>query len=109
MARPCTLCAHPELRGITADLMARVPYRTIERRYNVSRSAIDRHVSGHVSKALRELAAAELATDRHRTRLIGAATAPASGSLAGPGRARAGRSGSDVTVCDTSHHSIGPQ
>jgi hypothetical protein len=52
---------HPDLRGITADLMARVPYRTIERRYNVSRSAIDRHVSGHVSKALRELAAAELA------------------------------------------------
>jgi hypothetical protein len=51
------------LRAITADLMARVPYRTIERRYSVSKSAIDRHVTRHVSKAFRQLAAAEKLTD----------------------------------------------
>ena len=61
--RTCTVCQHPELRAITADLMARVPYRTIERRYSVSRSAIDRHVTQHVSKALRQLAAAEKLAD----------------------------------------------
>jgi hypothetical protein len=43
--------------------MARTPYRTIERRYSVSRSAIDRHVNQHVSKAFRQLAAAEKLTD----------------------------------------------
>jgi hypothetical protein len=39
--------------------MARVSYRTIERKYSVSRSAIDRHVTHHVTKAFRQLAAAE--------------------------------------------------
>jgi hypothetical protein len=57
--KPCSVCSHPELRGITSDLMARVPYRTIERKYSVSRSAIDRHVTHHVTKAFRQLAAAE--------------------------------------------------
>ena len=61
--RTCTVCQHPELHAITADLMARTPYRTIERRYSVSRSAIDRHVNQHVSKAFRQLAAAEKLTD----------------------------------------------
>jgi hypothetical protein len=63
MSRQCTICQHSELQAITADLMARVPYRTIERRYTVSRSAIDRHVTQHVSKAFRQLAAAEKLTD----------------------------------------------
>jgi hypothetical protein len=39
--------------------MRRTPYRVMQSRYKVSKSAIDRHVSGHVSKALRQLAAAE--------------------------------------------------
>jgi len=39
--------------------MKRLPYRTIEARYAVSRSAIDRHVRSHVCEALRRLAAAE--------------------------------------------------
>ena len=61
MGRPCTVCHHPELQQITADLMSRVPYRTIEKRYRLSSSAIDRHVSQHVEKALRKLAATEMA------------------------------------------------
>lgn len=59
MPRPCSLCQHPELKRITEDLMRRTPYRVMQSRYKVSKSAIDRHVSGHVSKALRQLAAAE--------------------------------------------------
>jgi hypothetical protein len=39
--------------------MRRVPYRTIGARYALSRSAIDRHLTSHVSQALRQLAAAE--------------------------------------------------
>lgn len=54
----CTICNHPQIRAITADLMARVPYRTIEQRYSVSRSAIDRHVTSHITRAFRQLAAA---------------------------------------------------
>ena len=57
--RACTVCKHPQLREITADLMRRVPYRTIGARYALSRSAIDRHITSHVSQALRQLAAAE--------------------------------------------------
>jgi hypothetical protein len=57
--RACTVCKHPQSHAITADLLARVPYRTIERRYSVSRSALDRHVTQHVAKALRQLVAAE--------------------------------------------------
>lgn len=58
MPRACSICAHLKLRDITADLMRRVPYRAIETRYGVSRSALERHM-GHVSTALRTLAATE--------------------------------------------------
>lgn len=59
----CSICTHPQLADITAALMARQPYRAIEARYDVSRSAIDRHCTRHVSKAFRQLAAAEKLTD----------------------------------------------
>lgn len=60
MSRPCSICDHTQLREITADLMSRVPYRVIEKRYELSKSAIDRHVSRHVSKALRKLTTSEM-------------------------------------------------
>jgi hypothetical protein len=59
MPQPCTICHHTQLREITAALMARVPYREIIRRYSLSLPAINRHVKNHISKALRQLAAAE--------------------------------------------------
>ncbi len=59
MPRHCTICHHPQLREITADLMARKSYRTIQSRYSVSKSALDRHIGNHVSLALRKLAEAE--------------------------------------------------
>lgn len=59
----CTLCTHPKLAAITEELMRRTPYRTIQKQYGVSKSAIDRHVTQHVSKAFRQLATAEKLTD----------------------------------------------
>ncbi len=53
--RNCTVCQHPELRAITGDLAARVPLRTLEHRYSLSRSALDRHVQ-HVPKAVKLVA-----------------------------------------------------
>jgi hypothetical protein len=48
--------------------MARKPLRSIEKRYQVSRSALDRHLNHHVVKALWKLAAADAPCDggRHR-------------------------------------------
>ena len=60
MPRPCTICASPRLNEITADLMARKPYRVIQSRYGVSKSSIDRHVTRHVHTALHVLASKEM-------------------------------------------------
>ena len=60
MPRSCSVCNHPRLREITGDLMARRPYRSIQSRYGISKSALERHVSRHVTKALRKLTASDL-------------------------------------------------
>ncbi len=60
MPRVCTVCTHVDLKRITEDLMRRTPYRAIQARYGISKSSLDRHVSQHVSKALRRLVANEM-------------------------------------------------
>ena len=60
MPRNCTICNHPQLKEITHALMARRPYRSIQARYGVNKSAIVRHLKRHVTKALRKLTAAEI-------------------------------------------------
>jgi len=60
MPRVCTICTHRDLKRITEDLMRRTPYRIIQTRYEVSKSSLARHVSQHVSKALRKLVSAEM-------------------------------------------------
>jgi len=60
MPRHCTICEHTDLKAITSAIMARVPLRKIQTRFGVSKSSLDRHISGHVAKALRKLASAEL-------------------------------------------------
>ena|SRR6516164_7481935 len=60
MPRNCTICNHPQLREITHALMARRPYRSIQARYGVNKSAIVRHLKRHVTKALRKLTATEI-------------------------------------------------
>src|SRR5262249_8525350 len=53
------ICTHNQLKEITADLMSRASYRTLQKRYGISKSAVERHLNGHVSEALRRLTAAE--------------------------------------------------
>jgi hypothetical protein len=60
MPRSCTICHHPRLREITHEIMARRPLRSIATRYELSKSALDRHISQHVTKALRKLTAADM-------------------------------------------------
>jgi len=60
MSRPCKVCTHPDLKRITEDLMRRTPYRIVMKRYKVSLGSLNRHISQHVSKALRKLAASEM-------------------------------------------------
>jgi hypothetical protein len=55
MPRHCSICQHPRLRDITADLMRRASYRTLQAKYGISKSSIERHVGNHVSAALRRL------------------------------------------------------
>jgi hypothetical protein len=60
MSRICTICHHPRLREITSELMVQQPLRDIEARYDLSRSALDRHIKRHVTAALRKLTAADM-------------------------------------------------
>jgi hypothetical protein len=49
MPRTCTICRHPERPDIEADLRAGLPYRDIARRRDISRHALWRHRTHHVS------------------------------------------------------------
>jgi hypothetical protein len=58
MPRTCTICRHPESPDIEADLSARLPYRDIARRRDISRHALWRHrthVPQHTATALTTL------------------------------------------------------
>lgn len=56
--KTCTVCQHPQLNAITGELVARVPLRTIERKYGLSKSALDRHVQ-HAAAAVKLVNSAE--------------------------------------------------
>ena len=49
MPRTCTICRHPERPDIEADLRVGLPYRDIARRHNISKHALWRHRTHHVS------------------------------------------------------------
>lgn len=52
MARPCTLCIHPQKDEIDAALVAGEPKASIARRFAVSRDSAERHASAHLPAAL---------------------------------------------------------
>ena len=52
MPRACSICVHPKYLDVTADLISRVPYRTLQRRYGVSKSSVERHMA-HARTELR--------------------------------------------------------
>jgi hypothetical protein len=56
--RTCTICSHPARETIDSSLVRRVPYRNISKRFDVSQTALSRHLNDHladyVQQALRE-------------------------------------------------------
>jgi DNA-binding transcriptional ArsR family regulator len=58
MTRVCTICSHPARETIDSSLVRRVPYRNISQRFDVSQTALSRHLNDHlaeyVQQALRE-------------------------------------------------------
>lgn len=52
MPRTCTICRHPEVEGIDADLINGKSIRDIASRRLVSRQSVHRHKAEHVSRKL---------------------------------------------------------
>jgi DNA-binding transcriptional ArsR family regulator len=61
--RTCTVCSHPARENIDSSLVRRIPYRDISKRFDVSESALSRHLNEHLStyvqQALSEYAASK--------------------------------------------------
>ena len=52
MPRRCTVCDHPERRGIDEALVSGVPYRSVAKRFGLSESAVYRHKTEHLPARL---------------------------------------------------------
>lgn len=52
MARLCQVCNHPRRAEIELALARRVPYRTLEARYNVGKDPLSRHKKEHMPEQL---------------------------------------------------------
>ncbi len=52
MARPCTVCTHPDHETIDQDLLSGTPYRAVGKRYGVGTSAVFRHRRDHLTELM---------------------------------------------------------
>src|SRR5215210_2164009 len=52
MPRTCTVCGHDEAHAINVELVSRVPYRTLEKRFGVGRNALKRHSEEHIPELM---------------------------------------------------------
>ena len=52
MGRACSVCQHPRRGEIDKALVSGTPYRDISGRFDVSKSAVERHRAEHVPEAL---------------------------------------------------------
>lgn len=56
MARPCTICAHPQRAAIEVDLATSVPFRVIAERHPGTRAtSLQRHKAAHMSDVVKGL------------------------------------------------------
>jgi hypothetical protein len=62
MPRTCSICGHEERAQIDREIIAQVPYRDISGRYGVSKSAVERHASGHIPAAIARAAEVSVIT-----------------------------------------------
>jgi len=58
MGRPCTICIHPEREAINAELIARMPYRSVAQHFVASPDAVFRHRADHLPVGLLKAQAA---------------------------------------------------
>ena len=59
MPRKCSICTHGEREAIDLALVSRESYRAVARRFDVSRSAVERHKRTHIPQSLMKAAEAE--------------------------------------------------
>lgn len=52
MGRPCTVCAHKDLKEINKLLICSGTYREITRKYGLSKDALSRHKENHMPELL---------------------------------------------------------
>jgi hypothetical protein len=65
MASRCTICNHKDRLAIDREIIAGLPYRDISGRWELSKSAVERHASSHLADAIaRDHAAAAEVTSR---------------------------------------------
>jgi DNA-binding transcriptional ArsR family regulator len=63
MTRTCTICTHAARENIDSSLVRRIPYRDISKRFDVSESALSRHLNEHLSTYVQQ-ALSEYATSK---------------------------------------------
>ncbi len=56
VGRPCTICIHAERVQIDREIIAGLPYRDISGRFEVSKSAVERHAGEHLAAAIARVA-----------------------------------------------------
>ena len=52
MARPCSICTHPDRKTIDQQLLNGTPYRTVGKQHTVGVSAVFRHRRDHLTKLM---------------------------------------------------------
>jgi len=52
MPRLCTICDHLQRAQIDREIIAGLPYRDISGRFELSKSAVERHANGHIAAAV---------------------------------------------------------
>lgn len=52
MARPCSVCSHPEQAQIDAELVAATPVSEMDSKWKIGDSSIRRHVKAHLSASI---------------------------------------------------------
>ena len=60
MPRTCSICEHPKLEQINKAVMRQHSLRWIAARYEVSKSALGRHMKIHLPAAVKEIQKAEM-------------------------------------------------
>lgn len=53
MPRTCNVCVHQERDSIDKAIVAGEPYRSIARRFSISKDSVSRHAQNHLSESLK--------------------------------------------------------